>query len=81
MIINVSSPLRREEVKQLLLASENPKYTYIKNKTPMEMQFEVVYPEGQEGDPISATKRIIKSTEWGKVLNIRVIEEGKKYTW
>ena len=81
MIINISCPLKREEVKQLLLANEDPKFTYIRNKTPMEMQFEVTYADGNDANACNDAKRIIKSTEWGKVLNLRILEDGKKYSW
>lgn len=80
MIINISCPIKRDEVKELLLSSENPKFTFVKMKTPMEMQFEVTYQEN-EGDAIADTKRIIKSTDWGRVLNLRILEEGKLVSW
>ena len=81
MIINVSSPIKKEEVKALLEANESPKYVYLKNKTPMEMQFEVTVPEEQEIDIVQYTKRLIKSTEWGMLLNFRVLEDGKPFSW
>lgn len=80
MIINISCPIKRDEVKELLLSSENPKFTFVKMKTPMEMQFEVTYQEN-EGDAVADAKRIIKSTDWGRVLNLRILEEGKLVSW
>ena len=81
MIINIASPIKKEEIKQLLSESECPKYSFIKNKTMMEMQFEVTYPEGKEGDAIRDTKTLIKSVPWGSVLNLRILEEGKTVSW
>ena len=81
MLINVSCPLKREEVKELLTSSENPKIVYVKNKKPMEMQFEVTYANGTSGDAVSDIKKKIKSTEWGKALYFQVLPEGKMYSW
>ncbi len=80
MLVNVNSALKRDEIRALLEASENPKFTYVKNTSPMEMQFEVTYAEGTEGDPVSFVKKTIKSQPWGSVLMVRVLIDGQKFT-
>jgi len=80
MLVNISSPMKRDEIKKLLEASENPKFVFVKMKTPMEMQFEVTYAEGTEGDPTSYAKKIIKSQPWGAVLMVRALIEGQAFT-
>lgn len=81
MIINISSPIKKEEIKKLLQENTQLKYVYLKDKPPMDMQFEVTVPEGQQIDVIQYTKRLIKSTEWGGILNFRILEDGKKFSW
>ena len=51
MLVNVNSALKRDEIRKLLEANENPKYVYVKNLSPMEMQFEATYKEGTDGNP------------------------------
>lgn len=80
MLVNISSPMKRDEIKALLEASENPKFKFVKMKTPMEMQFEVEYAEGTSGDPTSYAKKIIKAQPWGAVLMIRALIEGQAFT-
>ena len=80
MLVNISSPMKRDEIKALLEASENPKFKFVKMKTPMEMQFEVEYAEGTSGDPTSYAKKIIKSQPWGAVLMVRALIEGQAFT-
>ena len=53
-LVNVSSALKKDEIKELLLAQESPKYTFVKMKTPIEMQFEVE-DDGSHGDFASYT--------------------------
>lgn len=80
MLVNVNSALKRDEIRKILEANENPKYVYVKNKTPMEMQFEATYAEGTEGDPAAYAKKLIKSQPWGAVLMIRVLIEGQAFS-
>lgn len=80
MLVNVNSALKRDEIRKVLEANENPKYVYVKNLNPMEMQFEVTYAEGTDGDPVSCTKKLIKSQPWGSVLMVRVLIDGQKFT-
>ena len=80
MLVNISAPMKRNEIRALLEASENPKFVFVKMKTPMEMQFEVTYAEGTEGDPTSYAKKIIKQQPWGAVLMVRALIEGQAFT-
>ena len=80
MLVNISAPMKREEIKAILTASENPKFEFVKMKTPMEMQFEVTYAEGTEGDPTSYAKKLIKAQPWGAVLMVRALIEGQAFT-
>ena len=80
MLVNVNSALKRDEIRKVLEANENPKYVYVKNLNPMEMQFEVTYAEGTDGDPASYAKKLIKSQPWGSVLMVRVLIDGQKFT-
>ncbi|MEE1333583.1 MAG: hypothetical protein U0K47_03215 [Erysipelotrichaceae bacterium] len=73
MLVNVNSALKRDEIRKLLEANENPKYVYVKNLSPMEMQFEATYKEGTDGNPADYAKKLIKSQPWGGVLMIRVL--------
>ncbi|MBQ3460760.1 MAG: hypothetical protein IJH14_08840 [Solobacterium sp.] len=80
MLVNISSPLKRDEIKALLEASENPTFKFVKMKTPIEMQFEVNYADGTEGDPCSYAKKVIKAQPWGSVLMVRALIEGQAFT-
>lgn len=78
-LVNVSSALKKEEIKSLLHGQTSPKYTFVKLKTPIEMQFEV---EGDEGiaDIASYTKKLIQAEPWGKALMLRVLVDGQSFT-
>lgn len=80
MLVNVNSALKRDEIKQLLEANENPKYKFVKMINPMEMQFEATYAEGTDGDPAAYAKSYIKKQPWGSILMIRVLIDGQKFT-
>ena len=80
MLVNISSPLKRDEIKAPLEASENPTFKFVKMKTPIEMQFEVNYADGTEGDPCSYAKKLIKAQPWGSVLMVRALIEGQAFT-
>ena len=84
-VINVTSPQLRDEIKKKLLENESPKYRYIKNNSPIEMQFEVE--DGFEPKRVlSITKKLIRSLKYGNVIMFRVLidgqffEGGKVYT-
>lgn len=81
MLINIFCPMKKDEVRKLLENNEVPKYTFVKMKTPMEMQFEVTYPEGVNGDPISYAKKLIKAQPYGQILTVRILVEGKDVSW
>lgn len=78
-LVNVSSALKKDEIKELLLVQESPKYTFVKMKTPIEMQFEVE-DDGSHGDLASYTKSLVKKQPWGAVLMLRVLIEGQAFT-
>lgn len=78
-LVNVSSALKKDEIKELLLAQESPKYAFVKMKTPIEMQFEVE-DDGSHGDLASYTKSLVKKQPWGSVLMLRVLIEGQAFT-
>lgn len=81
MKINVNSALKRPEIRKVLEANENPKYTFVKNTSPMEMQFECEFAPGTEvADPAGYTKKLIKSQPWGAALGFRVLIDGQKFT-
>ena len=82
MLVNISSPMKRDEIKAILEANEDPKFTFVKMKTPMEMQFEVTYADGvEEGkDPAGLAKKLIKAQPWGGVLMVRALIEGQAFT-
>lgn len=78
-LVNVNSALKRDDIKALLLAQESPKYTFVKMKTAMEMQFEVTGDENIK-DIAGYTKKLIAGQPWGKVLYMRVLIEGQAFT-
>jgi len=80
-LVNVNSALKRPEIQAMLEAQECPKYTFVKMKAPMEMQFEVVDDEaGSHGDLANYTKSLIKKQPWGGALYFRVLIEGQAFT-
>lgn len=78
-LVNVSCTLKRDEIKEMLLKQESPKYTFVKMKSPMEMQFDVE-DDGSHGDLANYTKSLIKKEPWAKVLMLRVLNEGQAFT-
>ena len=54
-------------------------HTFVKMKTPIEMQFEVE-DDGSHGDLASYTKSLVKKQPWGSVLMLRVLIEGQAFT-
>ena len=41
-LVNVSTALKRDEIRKILEEQECPKFTFVKMKSAMEMQFDVV---------------------------------------
>ncbi|MCR4950597.1 MAG: hypothetical protein K6A40_04650 [Solobacterium sp.] len=80
MLVNISSPMKRDEIKAILEANENPKYTFVKMLNAMEMQFEATYAEGTDGNPADLAKKLIKQQPWGAVLMVRALIDGQKFT-
>jgi hypothetical protein len=78
-LVNVSSALKRDEIKELLLAQESPKYEFVKMNGPIEMQFDVT-DDGSHGDLANYTKSLIKKQPWGAVLMMRVLNDGQAFT-
>jgi len=79
MLINISTALKRDEIRAILEQNESPKFTFVKMKTPIEMQFEVE-DDGTHGDLTSYTKNLIKQQPWGGALMLRVLIEGQAFT-
>lgn len=80
MKVNVDSPIKQQEIIDLLEAQEQPVYHFLgRNKTlRTQLQFEVE--NVPEGTDISAyTKNLIKSQPYGKSIVFRVLEEGKNW--
>ena len=80
MLVNISSPMKRDEIKKILEANENPKYEFVKMLNAMEMQFEATYAEGTDGNPADYAKKLIKQQPWGAVLMVRALIDGQKFT-
>ncbi|MBR2812999.1 MAG: hypothetical protein IKD69_16610 [Solobacterium sp.] len=78
-LVNVSSALKKDEIRKLLEEQTGPSYKFVKMKTAIEQQFEVTGDEGIK-DIASYTKKLITSTPWGKVLMLRVLIEGQAFT-
>jgi hypothetical protein len=80
-LVNVSTALKRDEIRSILEAQECPKYVFVKMKTPIEMQFDVTDDAaGSHGDLANYTKSLIKKEPWGGALMMRVLNEGQAFT-
>jgi hypothetical protein len=78
MKINVDSPMKQQEITELLKSQESPKYKNLghPNNMATQIQFEVEeVPEGM--DVIAYTKKLIKSQPYGSSIFFRVVEDGK----
>ena len=78
MKINVDSPIKQQEITELLEAQEAPTFKSLGHPKNMrtQIQFEVEnVPEGM--DVVSFTKNLIKSQPYGKSIVFRVLEDGK----
>ena len=80
-LVNVSTALKRDEIRKILEAIDCPQYTFVKMKTPIEMQFDVTDDAaGSHGDLANYTKKVIKGQPWGAALMLRVLNEGQAFT-
>ena len=70
-LINIACPLKQEEIRDKLESLQSPVYTYVKRLSPVEMQFDVTYDSST--DPLSFTKKMIRSLPNGNVLFFRVL--------
>lgn len=80
MKLNVDSPIKQQEIIDLLQAQEEPVYHFTgRNKVlRSQLQFEVEnIPDGM--DVAAYTKNLIKSQPYGKSIVFRVLEEGKNW--
>ena len=80
MIINIDAPLKQKEITELLEQSDIASFKYVghPNNRMTCIQFEVD-DSSFEGDIVSKTKALIKSTEFGKAIMFRVLEDGKNW--
>lgn len=74
-LINIACPLKQEEIRDKLESLQSPVYTYVKRLSPVEMQFDVTYDSST--DPLSFTKKMIRSLPNGNVLFFRVLYDGQ----
>ncbi len=80
-LVNVNCALKRPDIQKMLESQECPKYTFVKMKSAMEMQFDVEDDaEGSHGNLADWTKKLIKKEPWGGALYFRVLIEGQKFT-
>ena len=78
MKINVDTPMKQQEITELLEAQEKPTYKCVGHPKNMrtQLQFEVDnVPEGT--DVVAYTKGLIKAQPYGKSIVFRVLEDGK----
>ena len=78
MKINVDTPMKQQEITELLEAQEKPTYKFVGHPKNMrtQLQFEVDnVPEGT--DAVAYTKALIKAQPYGKSIVFRVLEDGK----
>ncbi len=80
MIINIDAPLKQKEIRELLEQSDIASYTFVghPNNRMTCIQFDVD-DSSYEGDIVGKTKALIKSTEFGKTIVFRVLEDGKNW--
>lgn len=74
--LNIALPVEREEIMHLLENSQMPRYTFIKQISPIEMQYEVE-DDGTHGDLLRYTKKLIRSSRYGSVIMFRVLYNGQ----
>lgn len=74
--LNIALPVEREEIMHLLENSQMPRYTLIKQISPIEMQYEVE-DDGTHVDLLRYTKNLIRSSRYGSVIMFRVLYNGQ----
>ena len=80
MKINVDSPMKQQEIIDLLEAQEKPVYKYLGHPNNMRTQMQFEVEEIEEGsDVVAFTKGLIKSQSYGKSIFFRVLEDGKAW--
>ena len=80
MKINVDSPMKQQEIIDLLEAQEKPVYKYLGHPNNMRTQMQFEVEEIEEGsDVVALTKGLIKSQPYGKSIFFRVLEDGKAW--
>ena len=80
MKINVDTPLKQQEIIDLLEAQENPVYKYLGHPNNMRTQLQFEVEEIKEGcDVVALTKGLIKAQPYGKSIFFRVVEDGKAW--
>ncbi|MBR3349217.1 MAG: hypothetical protein IKG55_03970 [Solobacterium sp.] len=76
VIINVSAPLLRKQIRDKLRSEPSMKYTYLGKIGSIEMQFSV----DTDKDPnevVRFTKRLIRSMPYGNIIVYRVLADGQ----
>ncbi len=78
MKVTVNAFLKKKEIKEILAASENPKYEFLGEKG-ADLKYEVTDVDGTAGDLLKATEKLIKAQPWAAALVFRVIQEGQLF--
>ena len=80
MKLNVDSPIKQQEIIDLLEAQEKPTYKYLGHPNNMRTQLQFEVDNIDEGSDVAAyTKNLIKSQPYGKSIVFRVLEDGKMW--
>lgn len=75
-LINVSAPILRDEIKELLLNDDHVTYHFIKMNGPIEMQF-TAESDMDEEETAQYTRIRIHSMKYGNILVYRVLIDGQ----
>lgn len=76
VIVNVSAPILRKQIRERLAKETSMKYTYLGKIGSIEMQFSV----DTDKDPnevVRITKRLIRSIPYGNIIVYRVLADGQ----
>lgn len=80
MKINVDTPLKQQEITELLEAQTTPIYKCLGHPNNMRTQLQFEVSEIPDGvDAVAYTKNLIKSQDYGKSIFFRVLEDGKNW--
>lgn len=77
MIINIDAPIKQKEIVELL-EGKGIKYLGHPNNRITTIQFSVTE-DVIQNNVVNEIKKIIKETEFGKNIALRVLEEGKNW--